>query len=71
MNLRSKCDLTGVDGNVFSLLGAATKALKRDGQFFEAGEMQNRVMSSDSYDQAFSIILEYVDDSYIECDDEE
>lgn len=50
-----------VDGNVFSVMGAASRALKRAGLADRATEMSNRVRSSGSYDEALSIIMEYVD----------
>ena len=58
---KPKVQLVGQDGNVFNLLGICTKALKRAGQYDEATELKNRVMSSGSYGEALSIMLEYVD----------
>lgn len=50
-----------VDGNIFAVMGAASKALKRAGQEDEGKKMRDRVTSSKSYDEALSVILEYVD----------
>ena len=50
-----------VDGNIFAVMGAASKALRRAGQEDEGKKMCDRVTSSGSYDEALSIILEYVD----------
>ena len=58
---KPKVQLVGQDGNVFNLMGICTNALKRAGQYEEAKEFQKRVMSSDSYDEAIGIMLEYVD----------
>ena len=58
---KPKVQLVGQDGNVFNLLGICTRALKRTGQSEEAKELQNRVMSCGSYDEALTIMLEYVD----------
>ncbi len=55
--------LIGEDGNIFALLGAASRALKDAGQRAEAREMQTRVLSAGSYDNAIVIILTYVDDA--------
>ena len=60
---KPKVQLVGQDGNVFNLLGICTKALKRAGQSEEATELKNRVMSSGSYGEALSIMLEYVDET--------
>ena len=50
-----------VDGNIFAILGAARKALKRAGQRDKVEEMTTRVTSSKSYYQALAIIMDYVD----------
>ena len=54
------CPLIGQDGNIFNLLGIASRTLKNHDMADEASEMRNRVMSSGSYDEALSIIGEYV-----------
>ena len=56
------CKLVGSDGNIFNLLGIASRALKRAGMYKEATEMSNKVFGSGSYEEALSIILQYVDD---------
>ena len=50
-----------VDGNVFAVMGAASRALKRAGMTDKATEMTNRVKGSSSYDEALSILMEYVE----------
>lgn len=53
--------LTGTDGNVFALLGKCTSALKRAGQPDQAKELQTKVFSAESYDQALQLMMEYCD----------
>jgi hypothetical protein len=53
--------LVGEDGNIFSIVGRCTRALKKAGMKKEADEMWERVQKAMSYDMALSIILEYVD----------
>ena len=50
-----------VDGNIFVVMGAVSRALKDAGQRNKVSEMQNRVMSSSSYDEALCICMEYAD----------
>lgn len=61
-NQRAKpdCPLIGQDGNIFNLVGIASRTLKRNGMADEAAEMAGRVFSSKNYDDALSIIGEYV-----------
>lgn len=58
---KPKCPLIGQDGNIFNLMGIASKTLKRNGMYDEAKEMCSRITSSGSYDEALSIIDEYVE----------
>ena len=58
---RPQMQLEGMDGNIFAVLGAASKLLKRAGQDKEAKEMADRVYASSSYHEALSIISEYVE----------
>lgn len=58
---KPKCPLIGADGNVYNIIALASRALKGNGMATAAKEMSARVMSSDSYDEALSIIMEYVD----------
>ena len=58
---KPRAKLIGADGNVFNLLGIASKALKRAGLGDEAREMQERVFKAASFDEALSIMTEYVD----------
>lgn len=56
-----KVKLIGEDGNIFNLIGIASRALKRNNQESEANEMRNKVYQSKSYDEALMIISDYVD----------
>ncbi len=58
--------LIGSDGNIFSLMGIASQALKRSGMKDEATEMCERITSSGSYDKALAIIGEYVNITAVE-----
>lgn len=53
--------LEGQDGNIFSILGRASRLLKGAGQKDQADEMFRRVTNSGSYEEALHIISEYVD----------
>lgn len=58
---RPKMELAGHDGNIFGILGRASRLLKGAGQQEQADEMFRRVTSSGSYEEALRIISEYVD----------
>ena len=61
MITKPKVQLTGEDGNMFSIIGRCSKALKRVGQTKEAKEMVAKVYASKSYDEALGIIADYVE----------
>lgn len=58
--MKPDCKLIGEDGNVFNLMGIASKTLKRNGMQDKAKEMNDRIFDCESYDEALSIIGEYV-----------
>lgn len=58
---KPKVKLVGTDGNVFALVEKCSKALKRAGYPDKATEMTEKIFSSKSYDEALSIMMEYVD----------
>ena len=60
-SLRPKMQLIGQDGNIFAIMGRASRLLKSSGQGEKAKEMRDRVMSCDSYQKALNIISEYVE----------
>ena len=61
MTQRPKMKLLGEDGNIFAIMGRASRLLKSSGQGDKAKEMRDRVMSCDSYQKALSIVSEYVE----------
>ena len=67
--IKPDCELIGQDSNIFNLMGIASKTLKRNGMSNDAKEMCDRITSSASYDEALSIIDEYVE--ITSADDEE
>ena len=58
---RPKMKLMGQDGNIFSILGRASRLLKENGQPDQAKEMCDRVYQSGTYYKALNIISEYVE----------
>ena len=60
-NIRPKMKLVGEDGNIFAILGRASRLLRHSGQADKATEMYERVTSSHNYYQALNIISEYVE----------
>ena len=54
------CALIGEDGNIFNLMGIASRTLKEKDMANEAKEMCERVRSSGSYYEALGVIGEYV-----------
>lgn len=54
------CPLIGADGNVFNLMGIASRTLKAHGLQDQAKEMRERITQSGSYDEALCILGEYV-----------
>ena len=59
--IRPKMKLIGQDGNIFAIMGRASRLLKNAGQRDKAKEMCSRVMASKSYDAALTIVSEYVE----------
>lgn len=59
---KPKAPLIGADGNIFNLMGVASKVLKRNQMMKEANEMVNRItQGAQSYEEALMIIDEYVE----------
>ena len=59
--LRPKMQLIGQDGNIFAIMGRASRLLKSSGQREKAKEMCDRVTASQSYSEALNIVSEYVE----------
>ena len=57
---KPNCKLIGEDGNIFNLIGIASKALRQNGMAEQAVEMRDRICASGSYDEALCIIGDYV-----------
>ena len=60
-SLRPKMPLIGQDGNIFAIMGRASRLLKNAGQSDKAKEMCDRVTASQSYSEALNIVSEYVE----------
>lgn len=54
------CKLIGEDGNIFNLMGIASRVLRQNGMADEAVEMRDRICASGSYGEALCIIGDYV-----------
>ena len=65
------CPLIGQDGNIFNLMGIATRTLKEHGMEEQAREMRSRIMESGSYDKALVIIGDYVNITSVDEMDED
>lgn len=57
------CKLIGENGNIFNLIGIASRSLKESSLPEQAEEMSNRILGGEarSYDEALRIIMEYVE----------
>ncbi len=58
---KPKAQIIGADGNILNLIGIASKALNKEGLHEQAQEMTIRIFASQSYEEALSIITEYVE----------
>ena len=68
---KPKCKLIGENGNIFNLMGIASRTLKRNGLKEESEEMIKRIEESHSYDEALMIIADYVEITGDDFEDEE
>ena len=59
--MKPRCKLIGENGNIFNLMGIASKALKEQGMENESKEMVSKVMASKDYFEAIAIISQYVE----------
>lgn len=53
--------LTGIDGNVFSIIGTMSRTLKAQGLFKEAQDFSRKAMNCHSYDAVLQLCFEYAD----------
>ncbi len=58
---KPRMELLGQDGNIFGILGQASRLLKRAGMKEQADEMFSRVTACGNYYEALNIISEYVE----------
>lgn len=59
--MKPECKLIGENGNIFNLMGIASRTLKHHGMREQAEEMKARIRESKSYDDAIQIIMDYVE----------
>ncbi len=57
---KPQMQLLGMDGNIFNILGNASRLLKENGLEAQAKEMFERATAAGSYEKALAIISEYV-----------
>ena len=65
------CPLVGSDGNIWSLMGIASRTLKNAGLGEQAKEMCERICESGDYYKALGIIGEYVNITSVDDMDED
>lgn len=58
---KPKCALIGQNGNIFNLMGIASRTLRQNNMDEKAKEMVIRIEESKSYEEALCIIGEYVE----------
>ena len=58
---KPKAPIINADGNIYNLMGIASKALRHEGLHEEAKTMTERIFKSSSYPEALSIIQEYIE----------
>ena len=58
---KPKMELLGQDGNIFGIMGRASRLLKQAGMKEQSDEMINRVTACGDYNKALNIISEYVE----------
>jgi len=57
---KPQMQLAGMDGNIFNILGNASRLLKENGLEAQSKEMFERATAAGSYEQALMIVSEYV-----------
>ncbi len=55
------CQLSGTDGNVFSVIGAVRQALARAGKRDKAAEFGAKAFKCSTYDEVLQLCFEYVE----------
>ena len=59
--VKPPCKLIGQDGNVFNLIGIASRTLRKAGYPDKAKELVAKEMSCGSYNEALNLLGEYVE----------
>ena len=62
--------MIGRDGNIYDLMGIASRTLKQNGMREQAKEMCERITSSKNYYEALNILGEYVNITSVAAEDE-
>lgn len=57
---KPSCSLIAQDGNIFDMVGIATRVLHGYGMGTRVQEMTDRIFASGSYEEAVEVISEYV-----------
>lgn len=70
-NGKPDCPLIGQDGNIFNLMGIASRTLKEAGLADQAQEMRSLITQCQSYDSALAIIGDYVNITSVDDQDED
>lgn len=65
------CPLIGQDGNIFNLMGIASRTLREAGLADQAKEMCQRIHASGSYGEALNIIGDYVNITSVDDGEDE
>jgi hypothetical protein len=60
-NQKPKCQLTGIDGNVFNIIGVVSKTLKKAGLKDKSEEFSSKAVQQESYDAVLRLCFEYVE----------
>jgi len=60
-SIKPECQLSGINGNVFNIIGTVSKALRNAGLRDKAVEFSDRAVQQESYDAVLRLCFEYVD----------
>lgn len=55
------CQLTGTDGNVFSIIGRVHHTLVKAGLHDTANEFMDKALGAESYDHVLQLCFDYVE----------
>jgi len=60
-HVKPECQLTGINGNVFNIIGTVSKTLRNAGLRDKAVEFSDKAVKQESYDAVLRLCFEYVD----------